>query len=64
MEQVEARVRTMPVTVKIHWPDLYCKYCLQECQQVAPNIEMYWCPSCNKYSAGRTEYVGAIARCL
>lgn len=52
-----SRVKFLPVKVKLHWPDRWCSYCLQECQLVAPKLEMYWCPSCNRFSAGRTEYV-------
>lgn len=58
MQSVELRANVLPVTVRLHWPDRYCSYCLQETERLSSQpFEIYWCPSCNKYTAGRTEYV-------
>lgn len=56
---LDSKVELPPVTVVLHWPDRWCSYCLQETETVGPKL--YYCPSCDKYTAGRTEYVEAKA---
>lgn len=62
MQSIELKANILPVTVILHWPDRWCSYCLQETETVATIL--YWCPSCNRYTAGRTEYVEAKAHLM
>lgn len=59
--RVEQQVIIKAPKVKLHWPDRWCSYCLQETQQVMRQpFEVYWCPSCNRLSGGRTEYIDTV----
>lgn len=60
MELLASRVKVLPVTVTLHWPDRWCSYCLQECEDLGSKL--YYCPSCDKYTAGRTQTVEVEAR--
>lgn len=60
LESLASRVKVLPVTVILHWPDRWCSYCLQECEDLSNKL--YYCPSCAKYTAGRTQTVEAEAR--
>lgn len=54
---LSSKVKFPPVKVKLHWPDRWCKYCLQETEYLP--LELYQCPSCGRVSTGRTEYIDA-----
>lgn len=54
---LNGKVEFPPVKIKLHWPDRWCSYCLQETEEVPPKSEVYMCKSCRRLSYGRTEYV-------
>lgn len=56
---LDGEVKFPPVTIKLHWPDRWCKECGQETEYLP--LELYRCPSCGLVTVGRTEHVeGAI----
>lgn len=57
---IKSLVKLPPVRIKLHWPDRWCKACLQETEYLP--LELYRCPSCGTVTMGRTEYVEACLK--
>lgn len=55
MQSLENKVKIPTPTIVLHWPDRWCLYCYSETEEVAK--QLYYCPSCDVYMAGRTEVI-------
>lgn len=62
MEALASLVKVNPVTVTLHWPDRFCPTCTAETETISDKL--YWCPSCDKYTCGRTQIVKAEAHAI
>lgn len=62
MEALTSKVKLPTPTVVLHWPDRWCPACLQETETISDKL--YYCPSCDKYTCGRTQIVKAEAHAI
>lgn len=62
MESLASNVKFPPVSVVLHWPDRFCPTCTAETETISDKL--YYCPSCAKYTCGRTQIVGATVHAV
>ena len=59
---VGGKVEFPPVTVKLHWPSVWCEVCTGDTERIAH--EMYQCMSCSRVDNGHNKYLtGTVIPC-